>query len=119
MKRILIIPIVFIFSFCDRPSGELSKISSSVITYQKALIAHEITGSNIARVYKDGELLVHSIINSNNENDMAINENTIFPIWSMTKPITIVAMMILYERNLYNFDDPVSDYIPSLGKIKC
>ena len=90
-----------------------------MITYQKALIAHEITGSNIARVYKDGEVLVHSIINSNNENDMAINENTIFPIWSMTKPITIVAMMILYERNLYNFDDPVSDYIPSLGKIKC
>ena len=119
MKRILIIPIVLIFSFCDSPSGELSKISSSVITYQKALIAHGITGSNIARVYKDGDVLVHSIINSNNENDMAINENTIFPIWSMTKPITIVAMMILYERNLYNFDDPVSDYIPSLGKIKC
>ena len=119
MKRILILPIVLIFSFCDRQSGKLSKISSSVITYQKALIAHEITGSNIARVYKDGEVLVHSIINSNNENDMAINENTIFPIWSMTKPITIVAMMILYERNLYNFDDPVSDYIPSLGKIKC
>tara|TARA_B110000438_G_C15793910_1_gene641988 strand:- start:227 stop:1318 length:1092 start_codon:yes stop_codon:yes gene_type:complete len=90
-----------------------------VITYQKALIAHGITGSNFARVYLDSDVLVHSIVNSNKENDMDINENTIFPIWSMTKPITIVAMMILYEKNLYKFDDPVSDYIPSLGKIKC
>ena len=119
MKRILIIPIVLIFSFCDKPSVDLSNISSSVITYQKALIAHGITGSNFARVYLDSDVLVHSIVNSNKENDMDINENTIFPIWSMTKPITIVAMMILYEKNLYKFDDPVSDYIPSLGKIKC
>ena len=62
MKRILILPIVLIFSFCDRQSGKLSKISSSVIAYQKALIAHEITGSNIARVYKDGEVLVQSFV---------------------------------------------------------
>lgn len=119
MKRILIIPIVLIFSFCDKLPVDLSNISSSVITYQKALIAHGITGSNFARVYLDSDVLVHSIVNSNKENDMDINENTIFPIWSMTKPITIVAMMILYEKNLYKFDDPVSDYIPSLGKIKC
>ena len=74
MKRILIIPIVLIFSFCDKPPVDLSNISSSVITYQKALIAHGITGSNFARVYLDSDVLVHSIVNSNKENDMDINE---------------------------------------------
>jgi len=47
-----------------------------------------------------------------------INENSIFPIWSMSKPITIVAMMILKEREMIDFKDNVSKYLPEFKNLK-
>src|SRR3954463_6240307 len=39
-------------------------------------------------------------------------KDTIFRIFSMTKPVTAVAMMILYEQGKWNPDDPIAKYIP-------
>ena len=39
-------------------------------------------------------------------------------IYSMTKPITSVAVMMLYEEGHFQLDDPVSKYIPELGDLK-
>lgn len=39
-------------------------------------------------------------------------EDAIFRIYSMSKPITSVAMMQLYERGLFQLSDPVSRFIP-------
>lgn len=44
--------------------------------------------------------------------------NTIFRLASMTKPITSVAIMILYEEGHFQLDDPVSDYIPEFKYLK-
>jgi CubicO group peptidase (beta-lactamase class C family) len=40
-------------------------------------------------------------------------EDTIFRIYSMTKPLTSVAIMILYEEGRFQLDDPVSRFIPA------
>lgn len=45
------------------------------------------------------------------ENGKAIAPDTIYRLYSMTKPITAVAVMILYERGLINLLSPVSDYL--------
>jgi len=47
-----------------------------------------------------------------------MQEDTIFRIYSMTKPITGVAMMILYEQGLWNLDDPVSDFVPQFAGLE-
>ena len=47
-----------------------------------------------------------------------IEPDTIFRIYSMTKPITSVAFMMLYEAGHFHLDDPVSEYIPELGDLK-
>ena len=39
-------------------------------------------------------------------------EDTIFRIYSMTKPITSVALMLLYEEGRFRLSDPVEKYIP-------
>jgi len=44
-----------------------------------------------------------------------MQSDTIFRIYSMTKPVTGVAMMILYERGLWNLDDPVSKHVPEFA----
>ncbi len=46
------------------------------------------------------------------ETDTAIGMDTIFRIYSMTKPIAGVAAMMLHEEGRFNLNDPVSRYIP-------
>ena len=42
-----------------------------------------------------------------------VEEDTIFRIYSMSKPITSVAVMSLYERGLFQLDTPVAAFIPA------
>ena len=47
-----------------------------------------------------------------------LEKDAIFRIYSMTKPITGVAMMILFEEGRWRLDDPVSRYLPELKDLK-
>jgi CubicO group peptidase (beta-lactamase class C family) len=47
-----------------------------------------------------------------------MTRDTIFRIFSMTKPVTGVAMMILYEEGKWHPLDPVSKYIPEFAHLK-
>jgi len=44
--------------------------------------------------------------------------DTIFRIYSMTKPITSVALMMLYEEGQFQLNDPVSKFIPKFADVK-
>jgi len=50
------------------------------------------------------------------EQKRPLQENAIFRIYSMTKPITSVATMMLYERGLFQLRDPVHKFIPAFAK---
>jgi len=52
------------------------------------------------------------------EEQKPIKRDTIFRIYSMSKPITSVAAMILYEQGKLKLDDPVSKYIPQFEGLK-
>jgi CubicO group peptidase (beta-lactamase class C family) len=47
------------------------------------------------------------------ERQRPMQRDTIFRIYSMSKPITSVALMMLYEQGLFQLDDPVHTFIPS------
>jgi CubicO group peptidase (beta-lactamase class C family) len=47
-----------------------------------------------------------------------MNLRSIFRIYSMTKPITSVAIMMLWEQGLLQLNDPVSMHIPELAGMK-
>lgn len=42
-----------------------------------------------------------------------VGPDSVFRIYSMTKPITSVGLMMLYERGRFQLDDPVHRFIPS------
>jgi CubicO group peptidase (beta-lactamase class C family) len=44
--------------------------------------------------------------------------DTVFQIWSMTRPVTSVAAMLLYEEGYFQLDDPVAQYIPSFAGLQ-
>ena len=47
-----------------------------------------------------------------------VQKDSIFRIYSMTKPVTGVAMMMLYEEGKWRLDDPVARHIPELARLK-
>src|ERR1700744_593985 len=47
-----------------------------------------------------------------------MTDDTIFRIFSMTKPITSVAAMVLIDQGKLRLDDPVSKYIPAFANVK-
>jgi CubicO group peptidase (beta-lactamase class C family) len=49
---------------------------------------------------------------------LPMTDDTIFRLYSMTKPITSVAAMILFDEGRLKLDDPVAKYIPSFAETK-
>lgn len=47
------------------------------------------------------------------EAGLPVEHDTLWRIYSMTKPVTAVAAMALYERGAFSLNDPVSTWIPS------
>jgi CubicO group peptidase (beta-lactamase class C family) len=52
------------------------------------------------------------------ESNKPMRKDSIFRIYSMTKAVTGVATMILYEEGRFFLNDPVSKYLPELGGMK-
>ena len=52
------------------------------------------------------------------ENDLPVEKDTIFRIYSMTKAITSVAALMLNEEGKLTLEDPLSKYFPSLKAMK-
>ncbi|MDQ0466630.1 CubicO group peptidase (beta-lactamase class C family) [Caulobacter ginsengisoli] len=48
----------------------------------------------------------------------ALAADTIFRIFSMTKPVTAVAMVILYDQGLWRPEDPIARHLPALADLK-
>jgi CubicO group peptidase (beta-lactamase class C family) len=48
----------------------------------------------------------------------AMPKDEIFRIYSMSKPLTGVAMMILFEQGKWRLDDPVTRYVPEFKNLK-
>ena len=68
---------------------------------------------------KDGKVATfeaEGLARTSDQKPMALD--SLFRIYSMTKPVTGVALMILNEEGLWNFDDPVSKHVPELKNLQ-
>jgi CubicO group peptidase (beta-lactamase class C family) len=67
-------------------------------------------------VMRKGELAFAEV---HGKSDVARNKpmraDTIFRIYSMTKPLTSTAIMMLYEEGRFQLDDPISKFIPAFA----
>ena len=52
------------------------------------------------------------------EADQPVSTDTIWRIYSMSKPVTSVAAMMLYEEGAFELTDPVSKFIPSFADVR-
>ena len=90
----------------------------AVFAVQQKLIGEKLSSANAAIVVRDGRVVYHRAAESKLAHDKPITDDTVFPIWSMSKPITSVAAMILFDRGAFKLDDPVANALPELAKVR-
>jgi CubicO group peptidase (beta-lactamase class C family) len=79
---------------------------------QRYIDAGRIAGAQVA-VSRHGQVGYFRSFGARDlERGKPVEEDTIWRIYSMTKPITGVALLSLYERGLFQLDDKVSRFIP-------
>jgi CubicO group peptidase (beta-lactamase class C family) len=98
----------------DAPAGfdeeRLGRIDAVV---NAEIAAGKIPGA-VALIAKDGRTVYHKSFGyTDSDSKTPMQADSIFRIASMTKAITSVGVMMLYERGHFQLNDPVSDFIPA------
>ena len=70
-------------------------------------------------VMKDGKLVYQNFQGAADlESGRPVREDTVFRIYSMTKPFTVVAALQLYEQGKFDLQDPISNFLPEFKETK-
>jgi CubicO group peptidase (beta-lactamase class C family) len=91
-------------------SAQLQKAEEMLL---KKIGEQKIAGA-VALVARKGQIVYYKSLGMNDiENKKPMQKDNIFRIMSMTKAITSVAVMMLYEEGKFMLDDPISKFIPA------
>lgn len=103
-----------------KPRNEKTKydFSDVAVHFREKIDARDIAGAACA-VAVGGRIVYQNMQGfSDIESGRKITRDTLFRLASMTKPVTGVAMMILKERGLIDFDAPIENYLPEMADMK-
>ncbi|MCR9053064.1 MAG: serine hydrolase domain-containing protein [Phaeodactylibacter xiamenensis] len=104
------------------PNAPAEMAAESFKPLERALMDYVDQGKvpgGVALVYHKGEMVFHKGFGfSHLENQTSSSVHDIFRIASMTKPVTAVAAMMLYEEGKFKLDDPVSRFIPEFKNLQ-
>ena len=80
---------------------------------------NEVTGGIQVLIARHGKVVMHENLgHASIEDNKPITDETLFRIYSMTKPIVGTAMMMLYEEGRFSLTDPVAQYIPEFENLQ-
>lgn len=85
---------------------------------QKGIENGQIPGACVAVCQKQKPLVYLATGYADMERQIPMRDDALFRIFSMTKPITSVATMMLWEQGKLELQDPISWYIPSFRNAK-
>jgi CubicO group peptidase (beta-lactamase class C family) len=90
-----------------------------VIDVIKADVDKRIIPGAVVVVARHGKIALFETVGARDPaTKVPMTKDTIFRIYSMSKPITSVAAMVLWEDGKFNLAEPVSKYIPQMGGLK-
>ena len=78
----------------------------------------QLAGAVVAIARKNKTVYMKSFGAADIDSNKAMTNNAIFRIASMTKPVTSVAVMMLYEEGKFLLDDPIAKFIPEFKEPK-
>ncbi len=80
--------------------------------------ARKYPGSSVLIARGGEEVFFHATGTRNVEAGLPFTRDTVVRIYSMTKPVTSVALMMLAEKGLFHLDAPVSEFIPAFSDMR-
>lgn len=81
------------------------------------IAAGELAGASLL-IARRGQVVHRSIQGLKNlATGEALARDTIFRIYSMTKPVTAAAMMVLWDQGLWSPDDPIAKHLPEFADV--
>jgi CubicO group peptidase (beta-lactamase class C family) len=85
----------------------------------REIVSNQDVAGMVWLLAKDGEVATFETAGlARTEDQAAMTKDSLFRIYSMTKPVTGVALMMLYEDGLWKFDDPISKFIPEFANLE-
>ena len=88
-------------------------------SYFEGLVDDEESGGFQILVSRCGKVVMYENLGlANVEKNVPVTAETLFRIYSMTKPVIGVAMMMLYEEGQYSLADPLSKHIPEFAELR-
>lgn len=110
--KILIYISFILFSFSVSGENESYNFSSLSKFLNKEISKGRYPGF-LTLIKKDGKIIYQDVSGFNDvKNKTPLQRDSLFRIYSMTKPVTGVALMIAVDQGLLKLSDPVSKYIP-------
>ena len=100
------------FALADIEQSRLDAVAADI---QARIDANKLSGA-VVMIAQDGEIqMTQSLGYQNVEDQVPMRDDTIFRIFSMTKPITGTALMMLYDEGKFTLDDAVEKHLPELA----
>jgi CubicO group peptidase (beta-lactamase class C family) len=85
----------------------------------REIVANQDVAGMVWMLGKGGQIATFEAAGLARVNDQApMTKDSLFRIYSMSKPVTGVAMMMLWEQGLWDFDDPISKFVPEFANLK-
>ena len=99
--------------------GVSSQRLERIDDYLQRIIGENKIPGAVALVRRNGKIIYNKAFGfASVENKIKYQTNHIFRIASMTKAITSVAVLMLWEEGKFNLDDPIENYIPEFKNPK-
>jgi len=99
------------------PGFDAERLDRIDAAIQREIDAGKIPGA-VALVMRDGQVVYHKSFGfADVESGTPMQTDSLFRIASMTKAVTTVAVMTLYEQGYFRLNDPVSKYIPEFSNM--
>lgn len=113
--RIVVPAVALFFSAHILADVEQARLDAVAADLQARIDEGKLSGA-VVMVAQDGEVLMHEAMGYQNvEDQVPMSTDTIFRIFSMTKPITGTALMMLWDEGKFRLDDPVEMHLPELA----
>ncbi len=101
------------------PPGISATDIAAIRIQMHALVDNKEAAGIVTLIIKDGKTVDQDAYGlADTERGTAMRVDTVGAIASMTKPVTGVAMMMLYEQGLWALDDPITKFIPEFANLK-
>src|SRR5205085_2703450 len=95
-------------------TARLQRITTMLQTY---VDDKQLAGMNALIAHRGQVVYTTCLGMRDREAATPVQEDTIFRIASMTKPITSIAAMLLYEQGAFHLNTPVSTFIPAFKDV--